>query len=105
MRKFKFKKDQWVNFTVDGEKHLGQIVSGCVLAAPIEFPDLDVREDYISYCVSDCSDASMWDVRENELTVAPEQELRDRLLESFTNSLWGTPKKKSNITETEEVSL
>lgn len=80
MKKFKFKKGEIVGFTVDGEKHMGQIVSGGVYI-----------DDYVLsayYCVDDMNEESMWEISENELEKSSVQEISDRLVKAFSDSIF-----------------
>lgn len=79
-KKFKFKKDEIVNFSVDGEKHMGQIVSGGVF--------IDDYGRKIYFCVSDLNDNSMWEISENELEKSSAQEISDRLVKAFSDSIF-----------------
>ena len=81
MKKFKFKKDEIVSFTVDGEKHLGQIVSGGVCI-----------DDYVLsvyYCVDDMKEEFMWCIFENELEKTNQQELVEKFNKAFSDALFG----------------
>lgn len=81
-KKFNFKKDEIVNFSVDGEKHMGTVVSGGIYSNETQ------TFFHLYYCVSDLNDNSMWEISENELEKSSVQEISDRLVKAFSDSIF-----------------
>lgn len=75
MWKYKYKKGEFVNFDVNGERHFGQIVSGGVYTVDCDFK--------IYYSVEDMKDGSMLGIAEEAIEKASSKEINDRLIDAF----------------------
>lgn len=81
MRKFKFKSGDLVSFNVDGEKHLGKVISGGVYL-----------DDYVLkyyYSIYDLSNGDMFCVGEDEIKLAPEQDFVERWTKAISEAFGG----------------
>jgi hypothetical protein len=80
MRKFKFKSGDMVVLNVNGEKHIGKVISGGIY-----------EDDYILkyyYSVDDLNNGDMFCVEEKEIERASKQD-EERLLTNLFSGIFG----------------
>lgn len=82
MLRFKYKPNDAVNFVVNGEKHMGTIISGGFFE--------DEGRSITCYCVSDLNDDSMLYIDEESLDKSTTEEIEGRLAKTFEAMFAGT---------------
>ena len=82
MLKFKYKPNDAVNFVVNGEKHMGTIISGGFFE--------DEGRSILCYCVNDLNDNSMLYIDEKSLEKSTTEEIEGRLAKTFESIFSGT---------------
>ena len=82
MLRFKYKPNDAVNFVVNGEKHMGTIISGGFYE--------DEGRCTLCYCVNDLNDNSMLYIDEKSLEKSTTEEIEGRLAKAFESIFSGT---------------
>lgn len=79
---FKYKPNDAVNFVVNGEKHIGTIISGGFVE--------DEGRSITCYCVNDLNNNSMLYIDEKSLEKSTTEEIEGRLAKAFESIFSGT---------------
>ena len=79
---FKYKPNDVVNFVVNGEKHMGTIISGDIFE--------DEGRSISCYCVNDLNNNSMLYIDEKSLEKSTTEEIEGRLAKAFESMFSGT---------------